>query len=303
MKIALVGATGFIGQTLVPRLIAADQIPVLFVRNPDKARRCFPAARFPQVEIVSDSDVWPQALGTCQGAVNLAGEPISARWTAEYKERILASRRDTTRRLVEAMTQANPKPRVFISASAVGYYGASETARFDETSAPGEDFLAQVCQVWEKEALVAETFGTRVALLRLGIVLGCGGGALAKILPPFQLFAGGPLGTGKQWFSWIDIEDVAGLILWILQTETVTGAVNATAPNPVRMAEFCQTLGDVLNRPAWLPAPSFALKLLLGEGAQLVLEGQQVLPQAALNQGYEFRYPQLRESLLKNTRG
>lgn len=302
MKIALVGATGFIGQTLVPRLIAGGHTPVLLVRNPDKARRYFPPTQLAEVEIIGDAGAWPQVLGDCQGAINLAGEPISERWTAEYKERIVSSRRDTTRRLVEAIAQANPKPRVLINASAIGYYGASETACFDETSGPGEDFLAQVCQVWETEAQAASDLGVRVALLRLGVVLGPGGGALAKILPPFQLFAGGPLGTGKQWFSWIDIEDVVGLILWALTTERICGPVNATAPNPVRMAEFCQTLGQVLNRPAWLPAPSFALKLLLGEGAQLVLEGQQVLPQAALAQGYEFRYPQLRDSLLKNTR-
>ncbi|MFN5515810.1 MAG: TIGR01777 family oxidoreductase [Cyanobacteriota bacterium] len=301
MKIALTGATGFIGQTLVPRLTSAGHALVLFVRDADKARRCFPQTQFPQAEIVADPDAWSEALKDCQAAINLAGEPISERWTPEYKERILASRRDITRRLVKAIAQGNPKPRVLISASAIGYYGASETACFDETSAPGEDFLAQVCQVWETEALAAQTLGIRVALLRLGIVLGAGGGALGKILPPFQLFAGGPLGTGKQWFSWIDIEDATGLILWALQTEGVSGPLNATAPNPVRMAEFCQTLGQVLNRPAWLPVPGFALELLLGEGAQLVLEGQQVLPQTALNQGYSFRYPQLRDSLLKNT--
>jgi uncharacterized protein (TIGR01777 family) len=185
---------------------------------------------------------------------------------------------------------------VFVSGSAIGYYGTSETAEFDETSPAGNDFLAAVCKDWEAAAQPAKNAGTRLAILRLGIVLGMGG-ALAKMLPPFKLFAGGPLGTGKQWFSWVHREDVVDLILYALQNSQVEGVLNATAPNPVRMNELCQTLGGILKRPSWLPVPSFALELLLGDGAKVVLEGQKVLPKQTLASGFQYQYPTLKLAL------
>jgi hypothetical protein len=197
---------------------------------------------------------------------------------------------------VEAIVNANPRPSVFVSGSAIGYYGTSETAEFDETSPAGNDFLAAVCKDWEAAAQPAKNAGTRLAILRLGIVLGMGG-ALAKMLPPFKLFAGGPLGTGKQWFSWVHREDVVDLILYALQNSQVQGVLNATAPNPVRMNELCQTLGEVLKRPSWLPVPSFALELLLGDGAKVVLEGQKVLPKQTLASGFQYQYPTLKLAL------
>ncbi|MFQ5902555.1 MAG: TIGR01777 family oxidoreductase, partial [Candidatus Binatia bacterium] len=166
-----------------------------------------------------------------------------------------------------------------------------------ETAGPGRDFLSQVCVDWEEEARKAEDYGLRVIRLRTGIVLGKGGGALAKMVPPFKLFAGGSLGTGRQWMSWIQLEDEIGLILFLLENPNAHGAVNATAPNPVTMKEFCKTLGRVLHRPSWAPVPSFALRLLLGEMADMLLTGQRVLPAQAQRLGYTFKYPTLLEAL------
>jgi uncharacterized protein (TIGR01777 family) len=228
--------------------------------------------------------------------VNLAGEPISERWTNESKQEIIRSRVQGTQKIVAAISQANPKPRVLVNTSAIGYYGTSETATFDETSPKGEDFLAQVCEQWEAEAVKVQDLGVRLVILRFGIVLG-NGGALAKMIPPFKLFAGGPIGKGRQWFSWIHIEDLVNLLITALDRPDMAGVYNATAPNPVRMSQFCQVLGDVLKRPSWLPVPPIALEILLGEGSKVVLEGQEVLPKALQALGFSYQYPQLQEAL------
>jgi uncharacterized protein (TIGR01777 family) len=197
---------------------------------------------------------------------------------------------------VEAIIQAEPKPQVLVNASAIGYYGTSETATFDETSAAGDDFLAHVCQEWESEARKVTEAGVRLVIFRIGIVLGMGG-AIAKMLPPFKLFAGGPIGTGRQWFSWIHQEDLVSLIIRALTQPDMEGVYNATAPNPVRMGEFCATMGQVLNRPSWLPVPGFALEVLLGDGAKVVLEGQQVLPKRTQSTGFQYQYPTVQQAL------
>ncbi|GET35418.1 thylakoid membrane protein ThyD [Microseira wollei] len=301
MKVAVTGATGFVGSRLVQRLHAQGNQVLILTRNSERARRVFPNSAFPNVEIVTyaptEYGAWEQSLSGCDRAVNLAGESIAeGRWTPERKQAIIDSRKLGTQRLVEAIAKANPKPSVLVNASAIGYYGTSETATFEETSPPGSDFLAQVCQVWEAEAQKVKDAGVRLVIIRTGIVLGMGG-ALAKMLPPFQLFAGGPIGTGRQWFSWIHREDLVNLILQALTREEMEGVFNGTAPNPVRMTEFCQTLGQVLNRPSWLPVPDFALELLLGDGAKVVLEGQQVLPKRTLASGFQFQYPYLKQAL------
>jgi hypothetical protein len=300
MKIVITGATGFVGQPLVRQLSQAGHHIILLVRNPDKAQQLFPVRQWSNLTIIpyqaTVSGSWQAALDGADAVINLAGEPISERWTAAYRQKIVDSRQLATQKLVEAIGQASQKPQVLISASAIGYYGTSETASFTETSPAGTDFLAQVCQAWESAAKQVESFGVRLVMLRLGIVLG-NGGALAKMLPPFQLFAGGPIGSGQQWFSWIDQDDLLRLIQYALTQPDMTGTFNATAPNPVRMAEFCQTLGQVLKRPSWLPVPELALELLLGEAAKLVLEGQQVLPQATQATGFQFQYPTLQASL------
>ncbi len=301
MKVAIAGATGFVGSRLVEKLQAAGHQVVVLSRDAARAGRVFPASAYPNLEVVAytpaESGDWQKLIAGCDGVVNLAGVPIAEeRWTQARQQAILDSRKLTTAKLVEAIVNANPRPSVFVSASAIGYYGTSETAEFDETSPAGDDFLAAVCKDWEAAAQPAKNAGTRLAILRLGIVLGMGG-ALAKMLPPFKLFAGGPLGTGKQWFSWVHREDVVDLILYALQNSQVQGVLNATAPNPVRMNELCQTLGEVLKRPSWLPVPSFALELLLGDGAKLVLEGQKVLPKQTLASGFQYQYPTLKLAL------
>jgi len=301
MKVAIAGATGFVGSRLVEKLQAAGHQVVVLSRDGAKASRVFPASAYPNLEVVAytpaESGDWQKSIAGCDAVVNLAGVPIAEeRWTEARQQAILDSRKLTTAKLVEAIVNANPRPSVFVSASAIGYYGTSETAEFDETSLAGNDFLATVCKDWEAAAQPAKNAGTRLAILRLGIVLGMGG-ALAKMLPPFKLFAGGPLGTGKQWFSWVHREDVVDLILYALQNSQVEGVLNATAPNPVRMNELCQTLGEVLKRPSWLPVPGFALEMLLGDGAKVVLEGQKVLPKQTLASGFQYQYPTLKLAL------
>jgi hypothetical protein len=195
------------------------------------------------------------------------------------------------------MGKIAPKPKFLINASAIGYYGAQGDETLTEESAPGRDFLASVCSQWEQEAIKAMPLGCRVVLLRSGIVLGRGGGALAKMVGPFKFFVGGPVGSGKQWLSWIHIEDEVELIRFLIENDKAHGPINATAPNPVTNGEFCRTLGQVMKRPSWLGAPALALQLMLGEMATILLNGQKVVPAAAQKLGYAFKHPSLRETL------
>ncbi|MGK7923675.1 MAG: TIGR01777 family oxidoreductase [Spirulina sp.] len=301
MKIAITGATGFVGSRLVEKLNEKKENILVLTRNEERAKRMFPASVFPQLEIVAytpkESGDWQEKIAGCDAVVNLAGESLAeGRWTSDRKQEIVESRQIGTRKIVEAIAKANPKPQVLINASAIGYYGTSETEEFDENSPPGKDFLAEVCKKWEAEAEKVKASGVRLVVLRSGIVL-ANGGAIAKMLPPFKLFLGGPIGSGKQWFSWIHREDIVNLILAAIARSEISGVYNATAPNPVRMAEFCQTLGDVLNRPSWLPVPSFAIEVLLGDAAIVVLEGQQVLPKAVETLEFTYQYPTIKGAL------
>jgi uncharacterized protein (TIGR01777 family) len=307
MKVAITGATGFVGSRLVERLNEEGHQVLVLTRSADRARRVFPNSAFPSVEIIAysplESGEWQKQIAGCDGVVNLAGAPIAeSRWTPERKKEILDSRTIGTQKIVEAIAQAEPKPSVLVNSSAIGYYGTSETATFDETNSPGSDFLAQVCQAWEAEATKVKDVGTRLVILRTGIVLGMGG-ALAKMLPPFRFFAGGPIGSGQQWFSWIHREDVVNLIIRALTHPEMEGVFNATAPQPVRMKELCNTIGEVMHRPSWLPVPDLALEMLLGDAAQVVLKGQQVLPKRTQSAGFEYQYPAVRqavEEILRN---
>lgn len=299
MKVAITGATGFVGSRLVERLSTNGHQILVLTRNPAVAPQVFPTV--PDLEIIAynptESGEWQDAIARCDGVVNLAGEPIAEeRWTPQRKQEILNSRKLVTQKIVEAIAKANPKPSVLVNASAIGYYGTSETATFDETSPAGNDFLASVCQAWETEAQKVKDAGTRLVILRLGIVLG-NGGAIGKMIAPFKLFAGGPIGSGRQWFSWIHRDDVVNLIIQALTKPDLEGVFNATAPNPVRMAELAQTMGQVMNRPSWLPVPGFALEALLGDGAMVVLEGQQVLPQRTQASGFNYQYPTVKQAL------
>ncbi len=300
MKIAITGATGLVGSRLVAKLTQAGHQILVLTRNPNKAKKVFPASAFSNLEIVQytpqESGEWQKSISGCDAVVNLAGEPIAERWNAQQKKAIMESRQLGTRKLVEAIAIAESKPQVLVSGSAVGYYGTSETATFEETSPPGNDFLAQVCQNWETEARKVTELGVRLVILRIGIVL-ANGGALGKMIGPFKMFAGGPIGSGKQWFSWIHRDDLVSLIERAIQDSNMSGVYNATAPNPVRMNQLCQTLGEVMNRPSWLPVPDFVLEILLGDGAIVVLEGQQVLPKKTQATGFDYQYAELKPAL------
>jgi uncharacterized protein (TIGR01777 family) len=238
-----------------------------------------------------------QAFEGCDAVINLAGESIAGRWTAPKKQLIRDSRVLGTKNLVNALAQLSSRPKVLISASAIGYYGDRGEETLTEDAAPGSDFLAQVCRDWENEALKAESLGMRVVRLRIGLVLGRGGGTLQALLPLFRVGLGGPLGSGRQWWSWIHRDDLCRLIVQILANENVSGPVNATAPQPVRQKEFAQVLGRVLRRPAFLPTPAFALKIALGEFADGILASQRALPRRAQEMGYRFQFEELEGAL------
>jgi uncharacterized protein (TIGR01777 family) len=230
--------------------------------------------------------------------VNLAGEPIAGkRWSKEQKEKLRSSRIDATRAIVRAIAKANAKPKVLLNASAVGYYGAHGEETVTESTPAGSDFLSRLCADWEAEALKAEAQGVRVCRIRTGIVLGKGQGALAKMVPPFKMFVGGPLGSGQQYMPWIHIEDEIGLLLFLIENESARGPFNATAPNPVTMEEFARALGEVLDRPSWVSVPPSALALLTGEMADMLLTGQRAVPDAATKLGYTFKYSNIGAAL------
>jgi len=241
---------------------------------------------------------WERAIDGADAVINLAGEPIAGkRWTPKQKEILRSSRVDGTRALVDAIAKAQVKPKLMISGSAVGYYGPHGDEALNEDSKPGDDFLARLCVDWEAQAQKAESLGVRVCFLRTGIVLAKGEGALKKMVPPFKMFFGGPLGSGRQWMPWIHIEDEIGLIQFLIDNEGARGAFNGIAPNPVTMAEFSKTLGGVLNRPSWARVPPFVLALMVGEMAEMLLNGQRAIPAAASKLGFKFQYPSLKLAL------
>ena len=291
MKITLTGASGFIGRRLIERLLAeGHEVHALGRRRPsDKVG-------FSEWDAESEH-VPPEALDASDGIVHLAGEPVAQRWNRDVKSRIRNSRVVSTHGLVKELSRRASRPRVLISASAVGYYGDRGEETLDESSKPGKGFLSEVCLEWEREARAAHQLGLRVVMPRIGIVLGKEGGALKQMLPPFRLGMGGPIASGRQWMSWIHADDLVELILFCLHNDGVSGAVNATSPNPVRNSEFARALGDALSRPAIVHTPVFALKMMLGEAAEVVLASQRVLPNALQGAGFEWRYPDVNEAL------
>jgi hypothetical protein len=240
-----------------------------------------------------DAPLPPQLLDGVDAVINLAGETVAQRWTPAAKQRIRDSRVLTTRHLVEAMRQTAKPPKVLVNASATGYYGDRGDEELTEESPPGQGFLAEVCQLWEEEALRATELGVRVVCARFGVVLGVGGGALQRLLPFFEWGVGGRLGNGQQWMAWVHRQDAARLVLHAVTNETVRGAMNAVAPNPVRNREFTRLLAKVVGKPALFPVPVFALRLLYGEMADILLHSQRVLPKVALATGFTFDYPDL----------
>jgi uncharacterized protein (TIGR01777 family) len=288
MRVIVTGGTGFIGPKLCERLVSRGHDVIALTRDASRSRDHV----HPKVRVVSwaEGASWEGFVDGAGALVNLAGETIAQRWTAKAKDRILTSRLNAAVRLKAACEKASQKPGVLVNASAVGYYGPRGDEPLAEDAAPGDDFLARTCVAWEDAARSFEPLGLRVAVLRTGVVLGAGGGALAKMLPPFKAFAGGPLGSGTQWMSWIHEHDLVELYVFAAENAAVSGPVNATAPNPVTMREFATALGRALHRPSFAKVPAAALTLALGEMATVVLDGQRVLPKKALDLGFSFRF-------------
>lgn len=296
MRILISGGTGFLGRPLCGALVRAGHEVRVTTRNLEAARRRLP----PPIDLIHPQapEGWQAAVRGADAVINLAGESIAdGRWTPGRKEALRRSRVATTSSLVDACTAVDERPRVFISASAVGYYGATGDEPLDESAPAGDDFLAQLCVAWESEARRAEGLGMRLVIPRIGVVLGEGGGALERMVLPFRMFVGGPMGSGKQWLSWVHRQDVISILIEALTNEKMSGPVNAVAPDPRTMSDFSKALGAALRRPSWIPVPAFALRLGLGEMAEMLLTGQRVVPAAAEAAGYRFHYRSLGDAL------
>jgi uncharacterized protein len=293
-RVLITGGSGFIGRKLAVDLLArGDQVTVL-TRDVAHARKHLPAAVRCASWNPEKEGPWFEELAVIDAVVHLAGATVVKRWTPEYKKTIERSRVESTRLLVEAIGRAKRKPSVLVSASATGYYGPQPPDKeLDETAETGPGFLADICKRWEDAARAVAEHGVRDAEVRIGVVLGEGGGALSRMIPAFKMFAGGPLGDGTQVIPWVHRDDVVGIILFAIDNPEVKGPINAVSPNPVSSRELADALGTVLNRPAWLPVPAFALNLLMGEGAEIVLTGQRVFPRRAVELGYEFQRARL----------
>jgi len=301
LRVTVSGATGLIGRALVAALQARGAELTVLSRDPASASATLAAAGLESVEIVPWDplkDPAPaQAIAGREVLVHLAGENVAQRWTARAKEAIRKSRVSGTRHLLDGVRDASDRPAVLVSASAIGYYGPRGEEPLDEEAPPGDDFLARVCAAWETEAGKGSELGVRVVLLRTGVLLDPAGGALAKMLPAFRLGLGGAVAGGRQYVSWIHRNDVIGIVLAALSDERWTGPVNATAPDPCTNRDFSRALGRVLRRPALLPVPGFALRLLYGEMAEVVTTGARVVPAKPLVLGYRFEQPHLAGAL------
>jgi len=301
--IVITGATGVIGSEVARRLIASGRQVVLFARSPQAASSKVPgAADYVRWDSDMAAGEWTAFLDGAYAVIHLAGRPLlEARWTEEHKVACYDSRIRSTRALVAAMNSASVKPKVFVSSSAIGYYGSFErcedTTPLKESAVAGKDFLAKVCFDWEKEAIPAEKLGTRVVLLRTGIVLSTRGGMLQKMMIPFSYFVGGPVGSGQQCISWIHLEDEISVILEVLDNPAYHGPVNAVAPEPVSMKTFAAILGSVMNRPSLFPVPKLAVQILLGEGADYAVKGQNVMPSSLSEHNFRFVWPHLESAL------
>lgn len=294
MTIAILGGTGFIGSALVEHLLQDGHRVVLFTRS---NRRPSPIPH--GVSIVE----WPlteKITHSVDAVINLAGETINQRWTDQAKKKIFKSRIETTRQLASAIENGQIQTQTLINGSAIGYYGHDETKVWTEDDRPlnrPADFLASVVEAWEQEAIQVEKSQVRCIVARFGVVLGCHGGALPKMLAPYQAFIGGCIGQGSQPVSWIHVEDVIGLLLHCLKNAEITGVVNLTSPAPINMNDLGRSIGRIMGRPHWLPVPGWALRLLFGEMSDLLLKGQKVIPKRAIETGYRFKYPTINLAL------
>jgi len=297
MRVTLTGATGMIGRALAEALLARGDEVTALTRDPGSAAARLPAGA---TAVAWDPAAGPapaEALAGRDAVVHLAGENLAQRWTPEAKARIRASREQGTRNLVAGLRAADPRPATLVSASGSGFYGPHGDEKVDESAPPGSDFVAQICVAWEREARAAEELGMRVVLLRTGIVLDAHGGALGKMLLPFRLGVGGPVAGGRQYLPWIHRDDHVGIVLAVLDAGGFAGPVNVAAPDPATNRDFSKALGRVLRRPAVMPVPALALRLLYGEMSQIVLEGVRMVPGRVGELGYTYRYPRLEDAL------
>jgi len=295
MKIAIAGGTGFVGKALVNYFQSKGHDIYILTRN--KRRSTIDNVHY--VQWLTPESKPEKEISSVDVMINLAGQSInSGRWTAEQKNKIFNSRIDSTRAVLNLIANLEAKPEVLINASAIGIYGTSQNKVFTETAEKvGNDFLAQTVKAWEEEGKKAESFGIRTILARFGIILDKDEGALPRMIMPYRFFMGGTVGSGKQWVSWIHINDVVRAIDFIINNKNIAGPVNITSPQPVTMKEFGETIARVLDRPHWLPIPSVLLNLLLGEMSILVLEGQQVLPDSLEEFGFSFSFSSLEGAL------
>ncbi len=308
MRILLLGCTGFIGKSLIPKLISeGHEICLISRKNINQLKINFALEKIAFLRLnLSRAESWDDVnllnqLKISEGIINLSGEPITdKRWSEEQKLEIENSRINTTRYLMQNLKKNKINPKVIINASAIGFYGTSLDKIFDETSPGGEDFLANLCKKWE-EAASQKPFFTRLVILRIGIVLGSNGGALGKMLPIFKVGLGGPIGDGNQWMSWIHIDDLCNIIINGIKDKKYSGIINAVSPQPVTMKEFSSMLAKCLKRPNMLPVPGATLKLILGDGAKLLLEGQKI-KSIKLNNFFKFKYPLLQEAIASLTK-
>lgn len=295
MHIVIAGGTGFVGNALTANLTADGHRVTVLTRDPDTKP---PKPNVTYVKWLTANNPPANELRNVDAIVNLAGASInSGRWTTKRKKEILHSRIHATEAVIDIMKRLPVKPSVLVNASAIGYYGMSETETFTEESiVEADDFLAGVVRRWEEEARMAENEGIRTVVARFGVILGIDG-ALPRMVLPYKLWAGGTVGSGRQWLSWVHIDDVVGIIRLAIENTDIKGPLNVTAPEPERMKEFGETIGQVMNRPHWIPVPAFVMRTALGEMSNLLLKGQRVLPEKATEQGYTFRYPRLHLAL------
>jgi uncharacterized protein len=298
LKIAISGGTGFIGKALIEQLAENNHQIVLLTRNPENVDDTLKN----KISIIhwdgKSANSWVNSIEGADAIINLAGEPITIkRWNDATKHLILNSRLDSTKAIVRALATISKKPQVLLNASAAGYYGDIPRGDADESQKRGNSFLAETCERWENQARLAESSGVRVAMLRYGIVLEKDGGALAKMMLPFKIFAGGPPGSGKQWVSWIHREDAIRAIVFALENPNISGPINVASPEPVSMRDFCSTLAKALGRHSWAPVPDFVLKTMLGEMSEMLLTGQRAIPKKLQESGFKFKYPDLRQAL------
>lgn len=296
MKIVLTGATGFVGRPLVSRLLSAGHTLVVLTRGASRPGPG-PGMVLQTWDARTPGD-WVRLVEGAEAVINLAGEPLAVwPWTRTRKRRIWDSRIEVTRTLVNACAGLSRPPRVWVNASAIGIYGASGETLVDERAPAGNDFLARLCQAWEAEAAAARRLGTRVVCMRLGLVLGQDGGVLTPLTTAFRWYLGGPLGSGRQWVSWVQREDVVSALAWVLSQKDLDGPVNLTAPEPTRMIDLCRALGKVLRRPSWVRVPGPLLRLGLGDMALLLEGGQRVLPSVLKERGFAYAHSDLEEAL------